>query len=116
MLIPLLISSIEQLFMVMPYHKIPNQNLVKLLEEIYDCLLIAVRSTVYYSTFNECKQSLIQGCIFKTLILNEDDYDNHIYYPSEFIDSLFQIIDKDPTQFVNTRKHENAYEDKESEV
>ena len=56
MLIPLLISSVQQILAVLPYHKIKSQSMVKLIEEIYDMLLVGVRSNVYYSVFVECKK------------------------------------------------------------
>lgn len=74
MLIPFLISSVEQLFTATPYQKIKSYSLIRLIEEVYDILLVAIRSNIYYADFLESKKSLLQNCIFKTLLLNENDF------------------------------------------
>ena len=51
MLIPFLINSIEQLFIAMPYQKIKSYSLIRLIEEVYDLLLVAIKCNLYYLQF-----------------------------------------------------------------
>ena len=105
MMIPLLVSSVQQILSQVPYHKIKSPSLIKLIEETYNTLIVAIRSNVYYSTFAECRKELIQGCLFRTLLLNAEDYDNYFFSPEEFVNSMRQVLDKDPTEFLRARKN-----------
>ena len=59
MLVPFLINSVEQLFSVMPYQKIKSYSLIRLIEEIYDTLLVLLKCNLYYTDFVEYKRPLL---------------------------------------------------------
>lgn len=104
-MIPMLISSVYQMFNQLPYHKIKSPSLIKVIEEIYNTLIVTIRFNVFYSAFSQCRKELIQGCLFRTLVLNGEDYENYFYAPEEFVNSMRQVLDKDPTEFLRARKN-----------
>ena len=80
-IIPSLINAVAELLSKLPYNYIKSQALIRLMEEIINVLIVAVRNNFFYKTFSENKQAILYGCIFKILQFSEVDYENLLYEP-----------------------------------
>lgn len=102
-LIPSLINALYELLSKVPYHKISSNSLIKLIEEILNLLIIAVRNSFYFSHFLEYKQAVLHGCILKVLAFSPLDNDTFNEEPDEFINQLLQIIEMDSSNYVSQK-------------
>lgn len=84
-LLLILINSIYSINLYCPHYQIRSPSLIKLMEEILNCILLAVKSNYYYDILVDKKKELIQSCIFKILDFSQDSYELLQSDPQEFI-------------------------------
>lgn len=66
-LIPILINALRSLNVVVNYNQIKSTSLIRLIEEMMNCLILALKTSYYYQNFKTLKEELIQGVLFKLL-------------------------------------------------
>jgi hypothetical protein len=78
-----------------PYYKLTDMSILNTLDEVYTFFGATITANVFYSTFSQYKEKIIEDIIFRALTLTPQDYENYYESPEEFIYTLIHIIDRD---------------------